>query len=70
MQANNKTKRVCCVMSYIHLVIKVTPSIVRHLNALPLRMPYWLTFLDVRFAELLSAAGIVATSPISMSPIG
>jgi hypothetical protein len=37
---------------------------------LPWRIEYWDTFRDVFFAEPLVSAGIVATSPISIVPIG
>jgi hypothetical protein len=50
--------------------MNVTPLIVRHLNALPLRMPYWLTLRLMRLASPLLAAGMVTVSPADMSPIG
>ena len=50
--------------------MKVTPSTVRHLNALPFLMPYCETLRLVRFASPLLAAGMVPTSPTSSVPIG
>lgn len=55
---------------YLSLVMKVTPSTVRHLNAFPWRMPYCEALRLVRFASPLLAAGIVPTSPTSSVPIG
>jgi len=43
---------------------------VRHLKALPLRMPYWLTLRLVRLASPFLVAGMVALSPTSSVPIG
>ena len=55
---------------HIHLVMKVTPPTVRHRKALPLRMPYCEQFRLIRFADPLVSAGMVATSPTAIVPIG
>ena len=58
------------VCHYLNLVMNVTPSTVRHLNAFPLRMPYCEQLRLVRLASPRLVAGMVATSPTSSVPIG
>lgn len=58
------------LIPYPNLVIKVTPFTVRHRKHLPCRIEYCETFLDVRFAQPFSVAGIVSTSPTTILPIG
>lgn len=58
------------ITHYLTLVMNVTPSTVRHLNAFPFLMPYCETLRLVRLASPRLVAGIVPTSPTSSVPIG
>jgi hypothetical protein len=50
--------------------MKVTPPTVRQRKALPLRMPNCEQLRLIRFADPLVSAGMVATSPTAIVPIG